>query len=79
MLVRSLNFISRCPIAKQYQEQGTANPSFAYSLLKKYDENVEKGIPNHFTMQDIQGASGSVFIAGSNTVSSLSFKETLQS
>lgn len=51
------------------QEAGTANQSFAYLLLKKYDENAEKGIPNHFTMQDIHGASGSVFIAGSNTVS----------
>jgi hypothetical protein len=50
------------------QDEGAANPSFAYTLLKKYDENLEKGMPNHFSMQDIQGASGSVFIAGSNTV-----------
>lgn len=51
------------------QEQGTANPSLAYSLLSKYTENEKKGIPNTVTIEDIQGASGSVFIAGSNTVS----------
>lgn len=50
------------------QEQGTANPSFAYSLLSKYADNEKAGVPNGLTMEDIQGASGSVFIAGSNTV-----------
>lgn len=36
----------------------------------KYKENEDAGIPNQLTIQDIQGASGAVFIAGSNTVSS---------
>ncbi|KAK1835309.1 cytochrome P450 [Podospora conica] len=71
--IKNLHDIPFASIKKEYrspdtqQEAGTANESFAYSLLKKYDENAEKGIPNHFTMRDIQGASGSVFIAGSNT------------
>lgn len=51
------------------KDEGTANPSFAYTLLMKYKENEEAGIPNQLTLQDIQGASGAVFIAGSNTVS----------
>ncbi|KAI0179025.1 cytochrome P450 [Hypoxylon sp. FL1284] len=49
------------------KDEGTANPSFAYSLLMKYKENEEAGVPNQLTLQDIQGASGAVFIAGSNT------------
>jgi hypothetical protein len=51
------------------QDNGIANPSFAYNLLSKYAHNEENGIPNSLTLKDIQGASGSVFIAGSNTVS----------
>lgn len=51
------------------KDEGTANPSFAYSLLTKYKDNEDKGVPNQLTLKDIQGASGAVFIAGSNTVS----------
>ncbi|KAJ9134091.1 Cytochrome P450 [Pleurostoma richardsiae] len=64
--IKNLHDIPFAAMKKEYDE-GAANPSFAYTLLKKYDENLEKGMPNHFSMQDIQGASGSVFIAGSNT------------
>ncbi|CAK7217402.1 hypothetical protein SBRCBS47491_003153 [Sporothrix bragantina] len=64
--IRRLHDVPFAAIQKEYAV-GTANPSFAYSLLKRFDENQEKNLPNHFSMKDIQGASGSVFIAGSNT------------
>ncbi|KAI1765031.1 cytochrome P450 [Hypoxylon sp. FL1150] len=64
--IRNLHDIPFATIKKEFDE-GTANPSFAYSLLMKYKENEEAGIPNQLTIQDIQGASGAVFIAGSNT------------
>ncbi|KAJ9604249.1 hypothetical protein H2200_011083 [Cladophialophora chaetospira] len=69
--IKNLHDIPFASIKKEF-DQGTANSSFAYSLLSKYAENEKMGIPNTFTMQDIQGASGSVFIAGFNTVSTLS-------
>ncbi|KAI2604143.1 cytochrome P450 [Hypoxylon fragiforme] len=64
--IQNLHDIPFAAIKKEFDE-GTANPSFAYSLLTKYRENEENGIPNQLTLQDIQGASGAVFIAGSNT------------
>ncbi|KAH8879379.1 cytochrome P450 [Thozetella sp. PMI_491] len=64
--IKNLHDIPFSAIKAEF-DQGTANPSFAYSLLSKFTHNEENGIPNHFTMKDIQGASGSVFIAGSNT------------
>ncbi|KAL6246440.1 hypothetical protein RBB50_006676 [Rhinocladiella similis] len=64
--IKNLHDIPFAAIKKEF-DQGTANPSFAYSLLSKYSENEKQGIPNSLTMKDIQGASGSVFIAGSNT------------
>ncbi|KAF1809998.1 cytochrome P450 [Eremomyces bilateralis CBS 781.70] len=64
--IKNLHDIPFAAIKKEFDE-GTANPSFAYSLLSKYTQNEEKGIPNQLEMKDIQGASGSVFIAGSNT------------
>ncbi|KAI4862537.1 cytochrome P450 [Hypoxylon rubiginosum] len=64
--IRNLHDIPFSAIKKEFDE-GTANPSFAYTLLMKYKENEEAGIPNQLTLQDIQGASGAVFIAGSNT------------
>ncbi|KAI1459880.1 cytochrome P450 [Annulohypoxylon moriforme] len=64
--IKNLHDIPFRTIKKEFDE-GAANPSFAYSLLTKYRENEEEGIPNQLTLQDIQGASGAVFIAGSNT------------
>ncbi|KAI1372317.1 cytochrome P450 [Hypoxylon crocopeplum] len=64
--IKNLHDIPFSAIKREFDD-GTANPSFAYSLLTKYKENEEEGIPNEFTLQDIQGASGAVFIAGSNT------------
>jgi len=64
--IKRLHDIPFAAIKKEF-EHGSANPSFAYTLLTKYTENEKKGIPNPFTMADIQGASGAVFIAGSNT------------
>ncbi|OTA57464.1 cytochrome P450 [Hypoxylon sp. EC38] len=71
--IKNLHDIPFSAIKKEFdaahtsKDEGTANPSFAYSLLTKYKENEEQGIPNQLTLQDIQGASGAVFIAGSNT------------
>lgn len=64
--IKNLHDIPFSAIKKEF-DQGTANPSFAYSLLARYRENEEAGAPNQLTLQDIQGASGAVFIAGSNT------------
>ncbi|KAI1474523.1 cytochrome P450 [Daldinia eschscholtzii] len=64
--IKNLHDIPFSAIKREF-DAGTANPSFAYSLLTKYKENEDEGVPNEFTLQDIQGASGAVFIAGSNT------------
>ncbi|KAI1137387.1 cytochrome P450 [Hypoxylon sp. FL0543] len=64
--IKNLHDVPFSAIKKEFDE-GKANTSFAYSLLTKYKENQDKGIPNQLTLQDIQGASGAVFIAGSNT------------
>ncbi|KAI2627949.1 cytochrome P450 [Hypomontagnella submonticulosa] len=64
--IKNLHDIPFSAIKKEFDE-GTANPSFAYSLLTKYKDNEDKGVPNQLTLKDIQGASGAVFIAGSNT------------
>ncbi len=45
-----------------------AKPSFVKPLLESYASNAEKGIPNNFTMAEINGAAASVLIAESNPV-----------
>ncbi|KAI1393000.1 cytochrome P450 [Hypoxylon trugodes] len=64
--IKNLHDIPFAAVKKEFDE-GTANPSFAYSLLTKHKYNKDEGIPDQLTLQDIQGASGAVFIAGSNT------------
>ncbi|KAI2622400.1 cytochrome P450 [Hypoxylon sp. NC1633] len=64
--IKNFHDIPFSAIKKEFDE-GTANPSFAYSLLTKYAANEEIGVPNELTLQDIQGAAAAVFIAGSNT------------
>jgi cytochrome P450 len=46
---------------------GKSSPSFAHTLLTKFHDNVQKGVPNKLEIRDIQGMSAAVFIAGSNT------------
>ena len=50
------------------QREGTANPSFAQERLEIYNRNLEKGLTNDFTLADIKGAAGAIYIAGNDTV-----------
>lgn len=50
------------------QEAGNAQTSsYVYPLLTKHTENEKKGIPNDFSMADINGSAAAIFIAGSGT------------
>jgi len=48
-------------------EDGTASQSFMKTHLEKFRDNVEKGIPQETTINDIKGATGAIFIAGGNS------------
>jgi cytochrome P450 len=50
------------------QKIGTAQTSsFVYPLLERHEANEKAGVPNDFTMKDINGSAASIFIAGSST------------
>jgi hypothetical protein len=36
--------------------------------LEKFNTNTKKGLPNDFTLADIKGAAGAIFVAGGDTV-----------
>ena len=50
------------------QEAGNAQTSsYVYPLLHRHAENEKKGIPNDFSMADINGSAAAIFVAGSGT------------
>jgi cytochrome P450 len=52
----------------EFQEAGNAQTSsYVYPLLTKHAENEKEGLPNHFSMADINGSAAAIFIAGSGT------------
>ncbi|KAK5128728.1 hypothetical protein LTR85_000061 [Meristemomyces frigidus] len=64
--IRRLHDVPFAAVLKEF-DAGTSKPSVATTLLTKHAENEKQGLPNEFALADIQGASASVFIAGSNT------------
>lgn len=64
--IKKLHDVPFAAVRKDF-EDGHAKTSFVKPLLQDYASNEEKGIPNTFTMADINGAAASIFIAGSNT------------
>lgn len=46
-----------------------ANRSVAHQLLRTYDYNELQGQKQEWSLDDIKGAAGAVFIAGADTVS----------
>lgn len=53
------------------KENGDAKECFAHSLLQTYYANEKQGLKQEWTLDDIKGASGAIFIAGADTVSPL--------
>jgi len=49
----------------------STNTSLAHRLLQLYDYNELQGQKYEWTLDDIKGAAGAVFIAGTDTVSLL--------
>ena len=52
------------------QKEKVRKNCFAQDRLAIYESNMERGIPNDFTLDDIKGAAATVYIAGN--VSALS-------
>lgn len=48
-----------------------ANTSLAHQLLQSYEHNELQGNKQDWSLDDIKGAAGAVFIAGADTVSLL--------
>lgn len=53
--------------AQKELEGGASNGSFAHGLLETYYENERLGKKQEWSLEDIKGASGAIFIAGSDT------------
>jgi hypothetical protein len=51
------------------QAAGQDTTSFAHSLLDTYNYNVKHDTEQEWTLEDIKGAAGAIFIAGADTVS----------
>jgi hypothetical protein len=51
--------------------ESPANTSLAHQLLRLYEYNELQGQKQEWSLDDIKGAAGAVFIAGADTVSLL--------
>ncbi|GKT85397.1 cytochrome P450 [Colletotrichum tofieldiae] len=47
--------------------RGKDSPSFAHTLLETYTSNTKRGLDNQWSLDDIKGAAGAIFIAGADT------------
>jgi cytochrome P450 len=52
---------------EQEMKDGTAQPSFTYTLLENNALKIERGEPIEFTSDDIKGAAGAIYAAGQDT------------
>ncbi|KAM7204731.1 cytochrome P450 1A2 [Naviculisporaceae sp. PSN 640] len=43
---------------------------FIHNRLSIYQENIQKGVPNEFSIEDIKGAAATIVIAGNDTITS---------
>ncbi|KAK1767239.1 O-methylsterigmatocystin oxidoreductase [Phialemonium atrogriseum] len=50
-------------------KQNLDRKCFAHNQLATYADNVEKGLPNEFDLEDIKGAAATITIAGNDTTS----------
>ena len=56
-------------LTERMQALGQDNNSFARHLLDIYRSNNERGLDQQWSRDDIKGAAGAIFIAGTDTVS----------
>ncbi|KAF4901314.1 Cytochrome P450 monooxygenase COX2 [Colletotrichum fructicola] len=54
-------------VAQDEVARGKENPSFAHTLLETYNSNAKNGLDNEWSLDDIKGAAGAIFIAGADT------------
>ncbi|KAJ0164483.1 O-methylsterigmatocystin oxidoreductase [Colletotrichum tanaceti] len=54
-------------VAQDELTRGKDSPSFAHTLLERYTSNAKKGLDNEWSLDDIKGAAGAIFIAGADT------------
>ncbi|OLN88226.1 O-methylsterigmatocystin oxidoreductase 1 [Colletotrichum chlorophyti] len=66
-------------VAQEEVARGKDNPSFAHALLETYRSNAKNGVNNDWSLDDIKGAAGAIFIAGADTVTSPSDDDTFMS
>lgn len=51
------------------EAQAAGIDSMAHTLLTAHRSNEQRGLPQEWSLEDIKGAAGAVFIAGADTVS----------
>ena len=68
--LRNLFEIPFAQVRDQMRE-GTAEASFLHTLLERNDALKAKGKQLDFTLDDIKGAAGAIYVAGQDTVSVL--------
>ncbi|KAK2046474.1 cytochrome P450 [Colletotrichum somersetense] len=54
-------------VAQSEVARGRDSPSFAHTLLETYTSNIKRGHTNEWSLDDIKGAAGAIFIAGADT------------
>ncbi|OHW91616.1 cytochrome p450 [Colletotrichum incanum] len=54
-------------VAQDEVARGKDSPSFAHTLLETYTSNAKRGLDNEWSLDDIKGAAGAIFIAGADT------------
>lgn len=52
---------------KDFKDGVAQKSSYIYPLLEKFLENDSRGLPNDFSLRDINGSAAAIFIAGSDT------------
>ncbi|GKT59242.1 cytochrome P450 [Colletotrichum tofieldiae] len=54
-------------VAQDEVARGKDSPSFAHTLLETYTSDTKRGLDNQWSLDDIKGAAGAIFIAGADT------------
>lgn len=65
--IKRLHDVPFAAVKKEFDAGKAETSSYVYPLLEKHAENERQGLPNEFTMADINGSAAAIFIAGSNT------------
>ncbi|QSZ34961.1 hypothetical protein DSL72_007823 [Monilinia vaccinii-corymbosi] len=65
--IQRLHDIPFAAAQRDFDEGMARKSSYVYSLLEKHAHNASRGLPNDFSMKDINGSAAAIFIAGSDT------------